>query len=632
MAETIPNLMIEITGTYPDHVAQYSKDENEEFRPTTFAGLKDEVFRFAAGLADLGVERGNHVGLISDNRKEWFITDLAVLCLGAADVPRGCDSSADEIAYILGFPECRTAVLENAQQLSKVFEKESEVPDLKQIILLEEGEERPDTGKRFKILTFSEIMALGSKRLEKEPDCIAGEIEKGAGNDCATIIFTSGTTGKPKGVMLSHRNFLHQVECVPLLITVGPGDRWQSILPVWHSFERIMQYVALGTASSLGYSKLIARILTADFQKLKPTWMAAVPRVWESLQAGIYRAIRSQGVAKTILFRFFVAVGSAHKSAGDLVKGLVPQFKRRIRLLDIVVGIVPYILLYPLKALGNALVFGKIRQRLGGEFVAGISGGGALPAAVDKFYGAAGILLLEGYGLTETAPVLSFRLQRRPVPGTIGPIFPGTEARIVDEEGKELPPGRKGVLHVRGPQVMLGYYRQPDLTKEILSEDGWLNTGDLAMITHRGEIKIVGRAKDTIVLLGGENIEPSPIEEKITESQYISTAVVLGQDQKFLAALIVPDREAVTGYAEENNVSYTNEGELVENPAIMDLIRSEINDRVSARNGFKTFERIFRFKILDTELEVGRELSAKQEIKRHVISELYKKEIKELFA
>ncbi len=631
MAETIPKLMNEIAEKYPDFVAQYSKDENEEFQPTTFTGLRDEVIRFASGLAELGIERENHVGLISDNRKEWFITDLAVLSLGAADVPRGCDSNAEEIAYILGFSGCKTAVLENAQQLTKVFEKESEVPDLEQIILFDD-DGRPDVGKRFKILSFSEVMDLGAKRLQKESGFVEAEIEKGDGNDCATIIFTSGTTGKPKGVMLSHRNFLHQVECVPLLITVGPGDRWQSILPVWHSFERIMQYVALGTATSLGYSKLIARILTADFQKLKPTWMAAVPRVWESLQAGIYRAIKSGSAAKYMLFRFFVAVGGAHKAASDLVKGLVPQFKRRLRVLDIAAGIIPYLLLYPLRLLGGVLVFGKIKQRLGGEFVAGISGGGALPLAVDTFYGAAGILLLEGYGLTETAPVLSLRLQRRPVPGTIGPIFPGTEAKIIDEDGNELPPGGKGVLYVRGPQIMLGYYRQPELTRQILSEDGWLNTGDLAMMTHRGEIKIVGRAKDTIVLLGGENVEPSPIEEKITESEYISTAIVLGQDQKFLAALIIPDRENINRYAEENNVSYTDEGELLENPEIVDLIRSEINERINARNGFKMFERVFRFKILDTELEVGKELSAKQEIKRHVIADEYRKEIKELFA
>jgi len=234
--------------------------------------------------------------------------------------------------------------------------------------------------------------------------------------------------------------------------------------------------------------------------------------------------------------------------------------------------------------------------------------------------------------MTETAPVLSLRLQKRPVPGTIGPIFPGTEFKIVDESGRELGPGEQGVLHVRGPQLMSGYYKRPDLTEAIIDKEGWLNTGDLAMKTHRGEIKIVGRAKDTIVLTGGENIEPAPIEEILKESEYISSSVVLGQDQKFLAALIVANLDGLKAYADENGIMYESESDLVETPEIRGLLNSEINDLVSAKNGFKSFERIGRFHLLTNEFEVSKELSAKQEIKRHVIDKMYKKEIEKLFA
>ncbi|MEN6297077.1 MAG: AMP-binding protein, partial [Rectinema sp.] len=260
-----------------------------------------------------------------------------------------------------------------------------------------------------------------------------------------------------------------------------------------------------------------------------------------------------------------------------------------------------------------------------------ISGGGALPPTVDKFFDALGILILEGYGLTETAPVLGVRLKTHPVTGTVGPIHRGTEIRIVDEHGNVLPAGQKGVIQVRGPQVMLGYYKRPDLTTKILSDDGWLDTGDLGMLTIHGEIKIVGRVKDTIVLRGGENIEPVPIEQRLCESTYIQQAVVLGQDQKYLAALIVPQQETLIQWAEENEIPFNDYTSLLDQPEVKELIDSEINAFVSMKNGFKPFERIFRFALLPTPFESGRELSAKQELKRHAINELYKNQIRLLF-
>ncbi|TFH04491.1 MAG: hypothetical protein E4H09_03545 [Spirochaetales bacterium] len=302
-----------------------------------------------------------------------------------------------------------------------------------------------------------------------------------------------------------------------------------------------------------------------------------------------------------------------------------------MRVLDALIAIIPWLLLWPFRALGNVLVFGKIKAKLGGRFIAGVSGGGALPPAVDNFFSAAGILLLEGYGLTETTPVLSLRHQKRPVPGTVGALLRDTECKIVGEDGAELPPGQMGLIYVRGPQIMRGYYERPAITAEVLSDDNWLNTGDLGMLTHRGELKITGRAKDTIVLLGGENIEPLPIEQKITESDYIDTAVAVGQDRRNLGALVVPNKEAIEKYADENHVPYATYTDLVEDPAIAELIRHEISDRVSAKNGFRGFERIGKVAILEKPFEVGQELSAKQEIKRHVIAKTYKKQIDALF-
>jgi long-chain acyl-CoA synthetase len=633
MAETLPKLLKKNAVDFSADPVQYSKDEQDNFQPTTYGQLFDEVKQCASGLASLGIKRGDHVGLISENRKEWLIMDLAVLSLGAADVPRGNDSMADEIRYILKFSDCETTIAENETQFKKIVSVLEDLNKLTQIIVLDQSFQPSEHKvKGISVYTFADVMDKGADYIEKNPDYVEKEIEQGKGDDVATLIFTSGTTGEPKGVMLSHRNFLHQVEHVPELLTVGRGDIWLAVLPVWHSFERIMQYIAVGTGSAIAYSKPVGKIFLGDFAKIRPSWMAGVPRLWEAVRSGIYRNVKSQGGVKKALFLFFVGVGGLHSHLENMMKGLLPRFKRRSRLLEIFLAVIPYLLLYPIRGLGNILVFKKIKHKLGGRFIAGISGGGALPSHVDRFFAAAGILLLEGYGLTETAPVLGVRKQWHPVPNTVGPVFPGTEIKIVDEAGNKLPPGHKGLVLARGPQVMLGYYKKPEETKKILSEDCWLDTGDLGMLTHNNELKIVGRAKDTIVLLGGENIEPVPIEDKLRESEFVDQAILLGQDQKFLACLIIPNTERLEEYAEENSVSYMDIESLIQTPEVQELFNDIINTQISPANGFKNFERIYRFKLINATLEVGKELSAKQEVKRHIVNDLYKKEIQKLFA
>src|SRR6056297_3447989 len=634
MEETIPRLLQEMAEKHPDVAAQMSKDEEGIFQSKSFSELYLEVQQCAAGFQKLKVRRNDHVGLISENRSEWLVSDLALLSLGAADVPRGNDSMAQELAYILSFSGCSLVIVENEEQLKKIYSVKDQIPSLKRFLVLDPNFD-PDTtistGK-IKISTYSEVRESGAELLEKKPDVIEKEIMQGKGDDTATIIFTSGTTGEPKGVVLSHQNFLHQVSCIPEVVDVNPGDIWICVLPVWHSFERIVQYIALGSASTLAYSQPIGQIMLADMAAIKPQWMASVPRIWEAVRAGIYRKVKQEGGIKLLMFNFFVAVGGSHKKMVDKIVGRAPHFKPRSRWLEIAVPVLPFIITWPLKLLGNALVFSKIKTKLGGRFIAGISGGGALPPSVDSFFGSAGILLLEGYGLTETAPVLAVRSQFNPVPGTVGPMLAETECRIIGEEGEPLPAGSMGLITVRGPQVMSGYYQKPDLTAKVLSEDGWLNTGDLGKLTLRGELKITGRAKDTIVLLGGENIEPLPIEQKITESEYIDTAVVVGQDQKYLAALIIPNLASIENFAEENHIPYNQITDLLESDEVKELMDGEINSLVNVRTGFRAFEQVYRFAILKTPFQIGDELSAKQEIKRHVIAEKYRHEIETLFS
>jgi long-chain acyl-CoA synthetase len=633
MSMTIPQLLQDIAQRYPDNSAQMYKDETGRFVPRPWQELRILVDRCAAGLESLGVQRGDHVGLISENRAEWFIADLGTMTIGAADVPRGNDATPQELEFILGVTETPLIFVENDTQLRKIRDISPRLAGLRTIVQLDNGYSDSNTPREEPdIINFEDLLTRGARALEEDPQRVDRAREEGDGDDTATIIFTSGTTAEPKGVMLSHRNFLHQVENVPKLIDLGPDDIWLCVLPVWHSFERIMQYVSLGAGSALAYSKPIGKIMLEDFQKVRPTWMASVPRIWEAIRAGIYRNVKKGSPVSQALFAFFVRIGGTWARFRDMFTGRLPRFHKRIRLVDAAVAALPLLLLTPLKLLGDLLVFRKIRARLGGRFKAGISGGGALPSVVDGFFSAAGILLLEGYGLTETAPVLGVRAQNHPVPGTVGPVFPGTEIKIVDEQGNQLPPGQQGVVIARGPQVMKGYYRRPDLTAQILSDDGWLNTGDLGMLTWDNELKITGRAKDTIVLLGGENIEPAPIEERLRESEFIAQAVVLGQDQKFLAALIVPDFEALEGWAENEQITVASREALMEEPAVRTFYNQIISGLVNSSNGFKSFEQIYRFTLLPEDFTVGEELSAKQEIKRHIIQERYSRQIGGLFS
>jgi len=635
MAQTLAQMFLEIAARQPLTVAQLSKDSKGVFKPTTYQELFDNAAAFAAGLKKLGVVRGDKVGLIADNRKEWLSSDLAIIGLGAADVPRGCDATVQEIAYILSWSECKLAIVENEKQLKKIFEARSSMPELKAIILYDPAEEaalKEATTQGLAVHVFETVLQDGKKYLASHPDFFKEEVAKGTRTDLATIIYTSGTTGDPKGVMLSHGNFLHQTDYIPGLIGVNPGEVFLSVLPVWHSFERILQYIILKSGATVAYSKPIGSILLADMQAVQPHWFPSVPRIWESVKDGIYKNIKQSSKVKRALFSFFVGVGESFAYFRNHMFGRYPRFSPRSRVIEIALALVPFILLAPLWALGNALVYKKIKAKLGKRFIAGVSGGGALPGAVDRFFDAIGVLILEGYGLTETAPVLGFRLKHHPVIGTVGPIHRGTEIKILGEKGETLGPGQKGVIHVRGPQVMEGYYKRPDLTARILDKDGWLNTGDLGMLSYDGEIKITGRAKDTIVLLGGENIEPLPIEQRLCESSYIQQAVVLGQDEKFLAALIVPRQENLIAWADESSIPYNDYETLLQQPEVKELIDSEVSSLVSPKNGFKPFERIFRFALLPEAFQPGRELSAKQEIKRHAIVELYKKQIRGLFA
>ncbi len=632
---TVAKMIKNSAEKWPEIPSQYRRLKNGDFEPITYRTMYQTGLDFGAGLLDLGLKRTEPIGLISDNCPEWQQADIGVISIGAVDVPRGCDATLIDLEQILAITECKFCIAQNNSQVKKIMSLKEKLPALKIIIALEDDikDEVRDTCKAgaVELYTFNQLVNSGKKWRVEHKDEIEAEVEKGSGDDLATIIFTSGTTGTPKGVMLTHKNFLAQLDEIPERIYINPGDRALSVLPVWHVFEREVEYVILIQGGSICYSKPIGSILLADFKKLNPHLLPAVPRVFEAVYDGVTKKMRKTGGLVLKLFNFFVGVAKIHKAMQRKMFNENPCFTAYRPVLWWILFILPWSLMWPLYWLGDLLIFRKIKVMLGSNFRAGIAGGGAYPKNIDEFFWAIGVKIVEGYGLTETAPIVAVRPIAAPIYRTIGSPIRGIQARIVDMDGYVLERGQQGILQIKGPTVMKGYYKRPDLTEKVMTVDGWLDTGDLAVFTIHNELQIKGRIKDTIVLRGGENLEPLPIEMKLSESRFIKQAVVLGQDKRYLAALILVDEDEIKNYAAENGIQYDTYENLLASNEIQTLYEGEIANLISSKNGFKMFERINKFTLITKPFEVGVELSAKQEIMRFRINEIYKKEIEAMF-
>ncbi len=601
--------------------------EGDVFKPISYRKLFEIIQKLGTGLIDIGEKREDHIGLISDNRFEWIMCDLAILGTGACDVPRGSDTTPREIEYILRHAEVKTAFVEDKKQLEKIYAIAENLPNLRNLILIsDEKEVDPQNYSLMNIYTMDGLIKRGEKLLSGGDLRFISTSTRVKPDDLATIIYTSGTTGEPKGVMLTHGNIMHNVRNAPKSVPITKGDRFLSILPAWHSFERTCEYVLLYVGASNAYSKPTAQVLLKDLETEKPNYIVSVPRIWEALYNAIHYKISKDSAIKRGIFHFFVKMGIRYHKSRMRLKGLLPYYRPKKmfeRTGEVLISAIKAFLLKPIIAMGDRLVYNKIREKTGGCLLAGISGGGALQSHVDDFFAGVRLRVLEGYGLTETSPIIAVRTFERPVPYTVGPLLQEVQIKIVDKNGRELAPGQKGIIMVKGPFVMKGYYKNREATKQVITPDGWLNTGDLGRITYEGELQITGRAKDTIVLLGGENIEPLPIEQKLTESNFIHQVMVVGQDKKTLGALIVPEFEKLEEYALETGIEYKSRKALLEHPTVKNLYRTEIKSLLSPKNGFRVVEYIPTFRLLSKEFEIGKELTQTLKIRRNVIAEAY---------
>lgn len=599
ISSTFPQLFDQLVRPRGDRVFLPRRSARDH-SPITFGRLAEDVDSLAAALLDLGLGRGDHVGLIAENRYEWLLIDQAMAGLGIVDVPRGSDTTPTELQYILKHSGCRAAFADDDRVAKEIVAMKGELPQLEHVIVMADASEVDG------VLALGDLVDKGKDLFASDASRVTdvrGTVEP---SDLLTIVYTSGTTAEPKGVMLTHNNVLSNMHVVTEVLHVTDQDSFLSVLPAWHMYERMMDYLALFCGGELVYTD--RRRIKEDLPHIKPTIFAAVPRVWEILHDGIVNhSLKLKGLGGKLLRK---GLQLSRAKGGGKLGGLG---KLQHSLID-------------------SIVLKKVRSGVfGGRLRLCVSGGGALPRHVDETMLGLGMPMRNGYGLTETSPVASIRLPHQLDPGHIGPPLPHTKIEARTEDGKAVPQGQTGVLWIHGPQIMRGYYENPARTKEVLTDDGWFNSGDLGHCDDNGNFWITGRAKDTIVLAGGENVEPEPIETLIKTSPLIEQAVVVGQDQKALGVLIVPNKDAL-----EHDVAkgdWNVQGDTVTGDAVRNLYRKELDRLITRENGCRPTDRIATLQILAEPLTPDNGmLTQTMKVRRHVIAERYKGVIDALFA
>ncbi len=538
------------------------------------------------GLLKLGVKKGDKIATIANNRPEWNFIDMGVLQIGAVHVPIYPTISESDYKYILSHAEVKYVFVSGKELLRKIEHILPEIPSIKGLYTFNDIED---------VKHLNELIELGKRNSvhEKLEELKAG-INK---DDIATLIYTSGTTGKPKGVLLSHNNLVNNVLNVYHIFPVDETSRALSYLPLSHVYERTNLYVYHIKGLSIYYAESLGTI-GDNIREVQPEILTTVPRLLEKVYDKILAKGRKlKGIKKNI---FFWAVNLGLKYELDGANGWWYELQLKI---------------------ANKLVFNKWREALGGKLKTIVSGGAAIQPRLNRSYTAAGIPVLEGYGLTETSPVISvnhFGKNGRKF-GTVGPPLKDVQVKIAED----------GEILCKGPNVMKGYYKEPELTKETIDKDGWFHTGDIGRIEPEGQLKITGRKKSMFKTAMGKYISPELIENKFKESSFIDSIVVLGENQKFAAALIVPDFDYLKSWCAVKDIKYTSDKEMIELPRIKKRIQKEIDNY---NTSFGKTEQIMKFELMDSlwSIETG-ELTANMKLKRDFIFNKYKTQVDKLF-
>jgi long-chain acyl-CoA synthetase len=624
--ETLFTFFVNCVGKYSDNDAYIYNVGDVEHR-VSYAKLFEDVLLLAKSFRRRGMNSGDKVMVLSDNRYAWIVTDLALMSFGAVNVPRGSDTPTQELEFIVGHSDSDFLIVETDALLELHSDFISSCKQLKSVFVMT-GDKRHTLFNN--LYSYLDIL--------KDRSYTAADVENflelGQGitpDSLLTIIYTSGTTGLPKGVMLTHGNIMHNVKVVPVVIQLTENDNWLSILPSWHIFERTAEYVALSRGTTLVYSSL--KTFSQDLDKYKPTLVATVPRVWESLYGKVQAAVKKKGDKAQKIFDTLIWASASYRRNKRKALGRMPVFERKQMLSHLFskgVASMKMVVLFPLYKLADKKL-SMVRDRFGGRLRLAISGGGTLATYLEEWLDAVGIRIVNAYGMTECSPAIAGRGLTCRTYGTVGPPVPWTEVRVVNEEGDSLPAGSEGTIEVRGPQVTKGYYNDDVENEKSFTEDGFFKTGDLGRTTITGELVITGRAKEIIVLSSGENIDPTKIENVLTMFPFIQDAILVGQDKKGLGALLVPNMDELKDYvATKMEGLAKSKTELLSDSKVLDFIRNDMNRILKPKQGFKPHEKLHGITFLDKEFKLGDELTNTLKKKRHVIEKKYKKLINDL--
>lgn len=586
---TLPSIVYQGLKKYPDGLFTATK-RNGSWKETSVSDYRAKVRHFAYGLYNLGVRPGDKVTIHSENSTEWLICDMAILSIGAANVPIYTTQPGDQIKYILENSESKIHIVSNDELFAETKSLIKSIESVKAIITIQES-------KHKKLKSFDGVMAAGKKLEEEKPDLFDELQRQIKPDDLATLIYTSGTTGQPKGVMLTHNNIASNVQAslgrLPIEAEDFKGEPVLSYLPLSHVFERMIDYMYISMGARIHYIEKIDEIRD-DFTHVKPFFLATVPRLLEKIQTGVkVRGQEFSGLKKNIYY--WAIYRTEQYDPEHPPKGL-DAIKHK---------------------LADKLVYSKIRELFGGNLAGMVSGGAALSPEVFRFINAIGIICVQGYGLTETSPVITVQKPGEMRIGSSGKALADVEIKIAED---------KEIL-TRGPHVMKGYYNMPEQTKEAITDDGWFKTGDVGKIDAEGFLFITDRKKSMFKLSTGKYVSPQNIENRLINSGYIDQVVIIGFQRKFCSSLIVPAYDNVRKRLKRNG--YEPKEPINEDQKVIDLIQKEV-DKVNKE--LSPWETVKKFRLLKNALSVdGGELTPTLKVKREVVNEKYEKEIESMY-
>ncbi|MBN1154935.1 long-chain fatty acid--CoA ligase [candidate division KSB1 bacterium] len=591
-SKTLVHMFQDAVTNHGDKMALMHKVSGS-YTGITYNEFASRVRQLSMGLLHLGMKSGDRIALMAENRLNWPIVDFGILSIGATNVPIYPTITPPQIKYILDDSESKIIFVSTKDLLEKVLVIRDELPQLEKIIYME-GHFSIEN-----VLSFDELLSAGEQYDRENPGLFERLVDEVTPETLCGIIYTSGTTGNPKGVMLTHKNILSNVKASKSVLRVDSTDIFLSFLPLCHSFERMAgQFLAIGSGATIAFAENIGTVAN-NLLEVKPTLVTSVPRLFEKIYSRIIENAQSNSPIKRKIFNWAVNVGGKHMKS---------EFRGKISPL-----------LKMQHKIANKLVYSTIKERVGGRLRFFVSGGAPLSQQIAEFFYKVGVLILEGYGLTESSPVISVNLENKFRFGSVGPAIPGVEIKI-EKDGEILS---------RGPNIMNGYYKNPAATKEAIDSEGWLHTGDIGFIDEDGFLFITDRKKNILVTTGGKNVTPASIENLLITSPFIEQVMVLGDRQKFLTALIVPNFDSLKNYARENNIEFETIEDLVQIHEVRKRVDRDIKE---LSKNLARFEQIQKFTLLPKEFSIeDGELTPSLKIKRKVIEQKYADIIRKMY-